>query len=96
MNVMPPNHDVTDISTVNAPCPADWPAQRLAEARVEAPSLEGRLAREEETAGLGIVARVGHWILCHGRGREREQGTQWRSPPEEHRAKTRHRHGPIT
>ncbi len=30
---MPPNHDVTDISTVNAPCPADWPAQRLAEAR---------------------------------------------------------------
>lgn len=33
MNVMTPDHDATDISTVNAPCPTDWPAQRLAEAR---------------------------------------------------------------
>ncbi len=33
MNVMSPIHDTNCNSTGSAPCPADWPAQRLAEAR---------------------------------------------------------------
>ncbi|MFD1795248.1 hypothetical protein ACFSC1_04530 [Paracoccus aurantiacus] len=33
MNVMSPIPDTSAISDVDAYCPADWPAQRLAEAR---------------------------------------------------------------
>ena len=33
MNAVTPIPDTSAVSNIDAPCPADWPAQRLAEAR---------------------------------------------------------------